>query len=92
MSPEGIVILDDILNQGWTGVVTGACEFFSSNLSEKLVPFAIGFNKLFCCHFTQSHKLVQQTIGNKETLSSIGISLDKITEFAGHQIVSLRRA
>jgi Methyltransferase domain len=45
LHPEGIVILDDILNHHWLGVIEGLLFF----LQEKptLLPFAIGHNKLF---------------------------------------------
>jgi len=47
LGPNGMLILDDILNQDWLGDVLGATSFFSSPLARRLVPFAIGFNKLF---------------------------------------------
>jgi len=44
---EGVVILDDILNYHWLGVIEGYFKFMAS--SPSLVPFAIGHNKLFMC-------------------------------------------
>jgi hypothetical protein len=39
--------LDDILNQHWLGVLEGAVKFLLSE--PTLIPFAIGYNKLFLC-------------------------------------------
>lgn len=41
----GIVVLDDILNPDWTGVITGLVKYFSEG--GKLVPFALSANKLY---------------------------------------------
>jgi len=40
----GIVIVDDILNEHWLGVISGVARFLLSEHS--LVPFALGANKL----------------------------------------------
>jgi len=42
---QGVVILDDILNHHWLGVIEGAISYL--NTSPTLIPFAIGHNKLF---------------------------------------------
>lgn len=91
MHPSGMVILDDILNQDWTGVVSGAVEFFGSDHSNRLVPFAIGCNKLFCCHFSIVNKVIQKFMDEKEQLHEIGLKPNKIGEFAGHSVISLHR-
>ena len=50
LHPEGIVILDDILNAHWLGVIEGFCTYMISKPS--LIPFAIGHNKLLLCNLT----------------------------------------
>ena len=45
ISNEGVVILDDILNSGWLGVIEGVGRFLDKK--PTLVPFAIGHNKLY---------------------------------------------
>lgn len=45
LHPEGVVILDDILNHHWLGVIEGVAEFLGRK--PTLLPFAIGHNKLF---------------------------------------------
>jgi len=47
ISNEGVVILDDIMNHWWTGVLEGWVKFNSMN--PTLVPFAMGHNKLYLC-------------------------------------------
>jgi hypothetical protein len=48
--PNGVVILDDILNHHWLGVIEGALHFLNSR--PTLVPVAIGVNKLFLTNFS----------------------------------------
>ena len=50
IAPSGIVIADDVLNQDWPGVSTGTLRYMESG--GKLVPFAIGFNKVFFANRT----------------------------------------
>lgn len=90
VNEKGLVILDDILNQDWTGVVTGAVQFFSSNDAKRIVPFAIGYNKLFCCHFSCRDLVFNKLIGSQEALNNIGIKCVKFTEFAGNKIMSMQ--
>jgi effector-binding domain-containing protein len=42
---EGVVIVDDIMHEGWVGVVQGTLNYLSSH--PTLQPFAIGYNKLW---------------------------------------------
>lgn len=44
ISNEGVVVLDDILNHHWLGVLEGAVTYLNSK--PTLTPFAIGQNKL----------------------------------------------
>jgi len=90
ISDKGLVILDDILNQDWTGVVSGACSFFSSPLATRLIPFAIGFDKLFCCHFSVRTKVQQAIAADQAKLRQIGIAPYKMTKFAGTNVISLK--
>lgn len=90
MMDRGIVVLDDIFNQDWLGVISGACDYFSSKNSGRLVPFAIGFNKLFCCHFSYSERIISHIMNEKEALSKINVLPFKVTNFCDHPVVSLR--
>jgi hypothetical protein len=50
LHPEGVIILDDILNHHWLGVIEGLCTYMATKPS--LIPFAIGHNKLFLCNLS----------------------------------------
>lgn len=90
ISNSGIVVLDDIFNQDWCGVISGTAAFFRSSAANRIVPFAIGFNKLFCCHFTLSESIKKAVMADKELLSEMGIKPFKITEFMGCNVISLK--
>ena len=47
ISNDGIVIVDDILNHWWTGVLEGYVNFIKDK--PTLVPIAMGHNKLYMC-------------------------------------------
>lgn len=92
VAPNGLVILDDILNQDWMGVLSGACAFFGSAHARRLSPFAVGFNKLFCCHYSMRERVRQTIAADAKLLAEIGVVSAKTTEFMGNQIVSLHPA
>lgn len=46
LAPHGIVSIDDILNDDWPGIITGAVRYFDG--STKLRPVAFIRNKLLC--------------------------------------------
>ncbi|HYP82112.1 class I SAM-dependent methyltransferase [Variovorax sp.] len=54
LHPEGVVILDDITNAHWLGVIEGCMHFLHSRTT--LVPFAIGHNKLFLCNLSYAKR------------------------------------
>jgi hypothetical protein len=43
----GVVIVDDILNSGWPGVVNGVARYLLLSANRRLFPFMIGLNKLW---------------------------------------------
>jgi hypothetical protein len=50
LGDDGVIILDDCFNCDWPGVVSGLSQYLSESdrdCSTSLVPFAIGFNKVF---------------------------------------------
>ncbi len=51
VADEGVVILDDITNGNWPGVMEGAITYLQS--LPPLRPIAIGHNKLFLARITQ---------------------------------------
>ena len=87
---DGVVILDDISNEDWMGVVSGAYNFFTTASKGHLVPFAVGFNKLFCCTAKKKQQAIDLVCNDASMRNDIGIYAGKITEFAGHKIVVLK--
>lgn len=51
---EGIVILDDILNAHWLGVIEGAVRFLLTK--PTLVLFAVGYNKMLLANFSHASR------------------------------------
>lgn len=76
---EGVVILDDFLHYHWPGVTEGVGRFL--NMAPTLVPFAMGFNKLFFCKVSWQHHYFQH-FANMYLKS-------KIVTVYGHQVVVL---
>lgn len=79
VSNEGVVILDDILNYHWPGVIEGAAIFLDQR--PTLVPFAIGNNKLYMCKL--SFKNFYYQIFENSALKT------KLVSFFGHLVVAL---
>ena len=48
LHPDGVVLVDDVFNPDWPGVVTGLSKWCTEvkGTDWELVPFAIGFNKV----------------------------------------------
>jgi hypothetical protein len=78
-SNEGVVILDDVLNYHWLGVIEGCMIYLSQK--PALVPFAIGHNKLFLAKI--SYRSFYRDLFGASTLRS------KLVDFMGHSIVAL---
>src|ERR1700733_6099687 len=78
ISNEGVVILDDILNGHWLGVIEGAVHFLLGR--PTLVPFALGQNKLYLSKL--SFQNYYFNILNESPLKT------KIVPFFGHPLVA----
>ena len=63
ISEDGVIIVDDFLHPHWLGVTDGTIEFISRGTS--IVPFAIGYNKLYMCKLS-SHKKFYEAIENSK--------------------------
>ena len=50
LAPGGVVIVDDIFNPDWPGVISGAQAFLTSPANTNLVPIIATDNKLVLCH------------------------------------------
>jgi hypothetical protein len=49
LSKQGVIALDDFMRPEWPDVSFGLFDWFESS-NKTIVPFAIGFNKLYLCH------------------------------------------
>jgi Methyltransferase domain len=81
LTEGGIVIADDVFNEYWPGVATGTLRYM--NDGAKLVPFLIGFNKVFFTHAEYSEFYrgeVESALSGKLRLATA------TSEFAGHEV------
>lgn len=76
------MIADDVFNERWPGVAAGTLEYL--NQGGTLVPFAIGFNKVFFSQseFVDRYRQVVQTSFKGRILFNI-----KLSDFSGHPVV-----
>ena len=82
----GIVIADDVFNQDWPGVATGTLRYMASG--GKLVPFAIGFNKVF---FGAPEYSQRYRDSLRREFADRYLVLTKSSEFAGHEVLIISR-
>jgi len=78
---HGVIALDDFLRPEWPDVSAGYFAWFAER-SKPIVPFAIGFNKLYLCE--QSH-----VASYKDVLRSsefLRFFLSKYYDFCGNEI------
>lgn len=91
LCPEGLIVLDDILNHEWMGVVDGAVSFFRSVAATRIAPVAIGFNKLFIVHFSHRQAVFDALLQAQAQLrEDCLIEVFKSTPFCGFEILSLK--
>jgi tetratricopeptide (TPR) repeat protein len=62
LTDGGIVIMDDILHPHWMGVISGVTEYLRSH--PTIVPFAVGYNKLFLCKMSYYDKYIEELKNN----------------------------
>jgi hypothetical protein len=87
VSSEGIVIADDVFNQYWPGVATGTMRYLHEG--GGLVPFAIGFNKVFFC-FPDYADYYRSKL--RESFQDRYLLVVKSSEFAMHDVIVIARA
>jgi hypothetical protein len=76
---EGVVIVDDILNAHWLGVIEGVGRFLST--VPTLVPFATGDNKLYLSKLSFYRYYFERF--RDSALKT------KVTRFYGHDLVAM---
>ena len=80
LHPEGVVILDDMPNIHWLGVIEGCIRFLQER--PTLVPFAIGHNKAFLCNMSYV-EVYKQLFRDTEFVTKDDV------EFVGHKILAV---
>jgi hypothetical protein len=87
LASNGIVLLDDVFNADYAGVVTGAVQYFLRD-NIRIVPVAHGFGKLLCCHVSYKQQLFNDLLAQQSQLRATGIKVFHVTEFARHHMIS----
>lgn len=80
----GIVIADDVFNAEWPGVVVGTLDYMNSG--GKLVPFALGFNKVFFAapaHADVYRAVLEESFGGRTRICV------KSSVMSGHEVLVL---
>jgi hypothetical protein len=80
LHPEGVIVLDDILNYHWLGVIEGTITFLRTQ--PTLVPVAIGLNKLFLVNLSFAEKY-------RELFRGHPMMTKYPVKFCGHDVVAL---
>lgn len=80
LHPMGVVILDDILNAHWLGVIEGVTHYLAHY--PTLVPFAIGHNKLFLAKLSWRHVF-------SDAFKSSSRKVKFPVKFFGHELVAM---
>lgn len=82
----GIIVADDVFHQEWPGVMTGLIRYL--NQDPKLVPFAIGFNKVLLTNpeFVVPYQRAVEVAFSDRYLTSV-----KESEFFGNHVSVVAR-
>ncbi len=76
VQPFGFVVVDDILNKRWLGVIDGVIKYLQG--SPTLVPISIGYNKLVMCRlsaFPAYRKFFQENFKFHKTTQLCGYDI-----------------
>jgi hypothetical protein len=82
--PGGVVLVDDITNAGWPGVMEGVARYFLLSPEVRLVPFLMADNKLWLTTYDH-HKHYFEYALHESHLEHW--QLKRVTKFFGHDIV-----
>lgn len=84
--PGGVIIADDVFHQEWPGVMTGLIRYLNDD--PKLLPFAIGFNKVFLTtpEFVEHYQRAVGAAFSDRYLTSV-----KESEFFGNHVSVVAR-
>ena len=82
--PAGFIIVDDVLNAGWPGVIEGVARLFLFG-RPKFVPLCIGMNKLVSTGLAYHKEYLQ--FAKQECFPSRGIS-HRTARLFGYDVVA----
>lgn len=80
LAPQGVVILDDVSNPHWLGVIEGCMRFLDRR--PTLVPFAVGQNKLLMANLSYVDTY-------REMFRTSGFCTKEDVLFCGYKIIAL---
>jgi len=79
----GVVILDDYFNESWPGVSEGL-NAFATTRGRKLIPFAIGGNKVFLTNSGyHATRYIEDLTGHRK-------EMQRHSRFLGHHVIIFR--
>jgi hypothetical protein len=84
----GVVIVDDVFNEQWPGVMDGVAEHLHAG--SGLIPFAIGFNKTYFTNTPESAAAYRTAL--REHLAPRWRIYHKSETFRGHPVELLMRS
>lgn len=88
LAKGGVLIVDDIFNEQWPGVMDGVMAHFDRGSS--LTPFAIGFNKTYFTNSAEHADRYQAAL--RDAFSKSLTIYRKTTRFHGHDVEVMMRS
>ena len=85
LAPGGVVMVDDITNAGWPGVIEGVARYFLNQSCCKLFPFMMAYNKLWLTTHDYHERYLRYAL-DEVPLFSPGLH-KRVTRFFGVDIV-----
>ncbi|MFM8855896.1 MAG: class I SAM-dependent methyltransferase, partial [Actinomycetota bacterium] len=82
----GVLIADDVFNGDWPGVATGTLRYMAQ--PDALVPFAIGFNKVF---FSRPECAADYRACVQAHFRRRPLEMTKLSEYAGCEVLVISR-
>jgi hypothetical protein len=86
LADHGVIALDDFHRPEWADVSAGYFSWYSKS-TKSMVPFAIGFNKLYLCRADFSAEYKECLFANR----FLSLFLTKTIEFQGEQVPVYQR-
>ncbi len=86
VAPGGVVIVDDISNMSWMGVLEGVCRYLQGP-SPRLAPFGVGLNKLLLTPVGNQSRYFEYFLDNRADLNVPAIEgAPQVTKYFGYSV------